>query len=107
MRSAICYANKEIHFRSTKDQRNHGMGTTVTAAMVMADEAVVANVGDSRVYHFSQGKLKTNHKDHSFVQQLVDKKLITHIKKQKSIRNATLLPALWERPKELSWTLLS
>ena len=78
LRSAICYANKEIHFRSTKDQRNHGMGTTVTAAMVMADEAVVANVGDSRVYHFSQGKLKQITKDHSFVQQLVDKKLITH-----------------------------
>ncbi len=78
LRSAICYANKEIHHSASSVQKNHGMGTTVTAALIKGNSAVVANVGDSRAYLFSQGELTQITKDHSFVQQLVDKKLITH-----------------------------
>lgn len=77
LRSAICYANKEIHHSASTVQKNKGMGTTVTAALIVGNNAVVASVGDSRAYLFGAGKLAQITKDHSFVQQLVDKEIIT------------------------------
>ncbi|MEX1306900.1 MAG: Stp1/IreP family PP2C-type Ser/Thr phosphatase [Eubacteriales bacterium] len=77
LRSAICYANKEIHFKASNVQKNRGMGTTVTAALIKGNDVVVANVGDSRTYLYRQGLLNQITKDHSYVQQLVDKKLIS------------------------------
>ncbi|MBI5162017.1 MAG: serine/threonine-protein phosphatase [Micrococcales bacterium] len=50
-------------------------GTTATGAMLEGGEhpeAVVVNVGDSRVYRFEAGRLHQVTTDHSVVQELVD-----------------------------------
>jgi protein phosphatase len=48
------------------------MGTTLVLAFVEGDRAWLANVGDSRAYHITNGSIAQITKDHSAVQELVD-----------------------------------
>lgn len=57
-----------------KDERA-GMGTTLTAAFIVDGSVVVGNTGDSRVY-LLDGILRQVTKDHSVVQELVDKGMV-------------------------------
>jgi serine/threonine protein phosphatase PrpC len=43
------------------------MGTTLCAALVQKDHAIITNVGDSRVYLMRQGELSRISQDHSLV----------------------------------------
>ena len=53
------------------------MGTTLVALMVRKSEAVLVNVGDSRGYWFAEGHIQQVTRDHSHVQELVDRGIIT------------------------------
>lgn len=55
-----------------------GGGTTVVIAILIEDQLIVSNVGDSRVYLVSSdGKLEQITRDHSLVQRLVELNEIT------------------------------
>jgi len=54
-----------------------GMGTTVSAVALVGDRAVVAHIGDSRVYRLRDGALEQVTSDHTFVQRLVETGRIT------------------------------
>lgn len=54
-----------------------GMGTTVSGMIVVGSNAVIAHIGDSRIYRFRDGELTQITKDHTFVQRLVDAGRIT------------------------------
>lgn len=54
-----------------------GMGTTIAALRITGNEAVIAHVGDSRVYRFRNGTLTPLTSDHSWVNEQVQKKLIS------------------------------
>ena len=54
-----------------------GMGTTVVSAFVRDGKVIVANTGDSRTYLIRGGKIVGRTKDHSLVQELLDKGEIT------------------------------
>lgn len=63
--------NEEI-FMATKDNPDYeGMGTTLVAALIIHDEAVIANVGDSRAYVLVKDELIQITSDHSLVNDLV------------------------------------
>ncbi len=51
--------------------------TTCVICIIHAGRAYWAHVGDSRLYHFSQGGLSFRTRDHSAVQQLLDDGLIS------------------------------
>ena len=68
-------ANRRIHERSRADEQRAGMGTTVTAAYVGEGDVTVAHVGDSRCYLLRDGNLIQISRDHSQVQEMVDRGL--------------------------------
>lgn len=76
LRNAIISANIEIYDMAAQNEQLQGMGTTVVAAVVRNGNAVVANVGDSRVYLLDDNitQLTT---DHSIVQTLIESGKIT------------------------------
>jgi len=54
-----------------------GMGTTLVTAFVRDGKAIIANTGDSRAYLIRDGTIVERTKDHSLVQELIDKGEIT------------------------------
>ena len=64
-------ANVSIHERSQADAAHAGMGTTLTAVYVGAEEVAIAHVGDSRAYCLRDGELLRLTDDHSLVDELI------------------------------------
>ncbi len=54
-----------------------GMGTTLVTAFIGGGRAVIANTGDSRAYLIRDGTIIERTKDHSLVQELLDRGEIT------------------------------
>ena len=65
---AIAMAQREIESLARGDL--HEMGTTLAALLVDGAYAVVAHVGDSRVYRLRDGHIEQLTQDHSFVAEL-------------------------------------
>lgn len=57
-----------------KNAELNGMGTTLTCVLIMGDKFVWGNLGDSRIYYFSESKLKLITKDHTHIQEYIDEK---------------------------------
>lgn len=76
MKGAIAKANREIILLSKENPSYAGMGSTLVAAVVSQNKALIANVGDSRAYLIGD-EIRWKTKDHSLVQELVDGNLIT------------------------------
>ena len=64
---AIAEANSYIYRRSTEDNSLSGMGTTLVVATCMEEMAVVANIGDSRLYLVNESITQIT-RDHSLVE---------------------------------------
>jgi protein phosphatase len=74
--AAFKKANRKV-LDSAAEGELKGMGTTLTAALVIGDELYVAHIGDSRCYVINGRETIQVTKDHSVVQQLVDAGTIT------------------------------
>jgi protein phosphatase len=73
---AIQEANQQIHQRGQADDEFRGMGTTVCALVLFPDQAILANVGDSRIYRLRDGNFEQLTFDHSLVWELQAAQLI-------------------------------
>ncbi len=71
-----------------------GMGTTVSALIMVDDYAVIAHIGDSRIYLFRDGALTQITTDHTFVQRLVDSGRITPEEARYHPRRSVLMRVL-------------
>lgn len=71
-----------------------GMGTTVTALLMVDDFAVVGHIGDSRLYLYRDGALTQITTDHTFVQRLVDSGRITPEEARYHPRRSVLMRVL-------------
>lgn len=68
--NAIWDANKQIHARGQASEDFKGMGTTCSVLALLPLGALVAHVGDSRVYRIRQGRLEQITFDHSLVWEM-------------------------------------
>ena len=77
MRRAVERANAAVHARSRCVEQYSGMGTTFTALALSNGSAYVAHVGDSRAYLIRRGSILRITVDHTLVEEMVRKGLIT------------------------------
>jgi protein phosphatase len=71
-----------------------GMGTTVSAVIMVDDYAVIGHIGDSRVYLYRDDTLTQITTDHTFVQRLVDSGRITPEEARYHPRRSVLMRVL-------------
>lgn len=76
MKTAVAKANSIVSEEGMKDEYK-GMGTTLVALLITPFSAVVAQVGDSRVYQLRKGKKIFRTSDHSMVFDMVRANVIT------------------------------
>lgn len=77
LRYAIQLAGRRIFSKAQDLPEYHGMGTTAVALLVENGNAIIAHVGDSRVYTVRNGKAEQVTDDHSLVYQKVKEGLLT------------------------------
>lgn len=67
---AISDANAYIYRKSQSDEVYQGMGTTLVIATIVDGQLITANIGDSRLYLISDGKIRQITEDHSLVAEM-------------------------------------
>lgn len=74
---ALEIANNSIYKLGIENEANRGMATTAVTAFVRGKEAYISNIGDSRAYLFRDGRLNRITTDHTYVNELISKGVIT------------------------------
>lgn len=77
MKEAIHNANSNVFVSSQNNEEYKGMGTTLTACILINGELIVGHVGDSSCFFIDEKGIAKLTKDHSLVQQLLDSGHIT------------------------------
>lgn len=98
MQRAASRANHEIFQRSIQDSDCTGMGTTIVAALAGEGEAVLINEGDSRAYHVNQNGIVQITRDHSLVEELVERGELTREEARNYPRKNLITRALGAEP---------
>ena len=70
--------NAAIYNAAQKDTRYAGMGTTLVFGCWHANKVTVAHLGDSRMYRIRGELIEPITKDHSWIQEQIDKGLMTY-----------------------------
>lgn len=71
LRRAVRVANHDVHAMARREPGLRGMGTTLSAAGVVADRLIIATVGDSRAYVLRSGALVQVTRDQSLQSALL------------------------------------
>ena len=77
LQEAVVEANQAVFEKAQSSPEYEGMGTTATLAIVDGQSLHVANVGDSRAYIVNKREICQVTRDHSLVQEMVDRGQIT------------------------------
>jgi protein phosphatase len=75
--SSIRLANRMIYDAAQGRHEYAGMGTTIVSVLALDDHVVLAHVGDSRIYRIRGGEIAQVSRDHSLIQQQIDRGIIT------------------------------
>ncbi|MHB8715504.1 MAG: Stp1/IreP family PP2C-type Ser/Thr phosphatase [Sulfuricaulis sp.] len=95
---AIQLANRSIYELAQQQSDYAGMGSTVVVAVFHGDKLCVGHVGDSRLYRFRNGLLEQVTRDHSVVQELVNRGLATAEEARQSVSKNLVTRALGVDP---------
>ena len=98
-KGALKDANRQIFTASrAPGSKRRGMGCTAEAAYIDGKNLVVGHVGDSRVYHLSQGELIQVTRDQTLVNRLVELGSITAEEAEDHPRKNELQQAIGGQP---------
>ena len=79
LEQVIKQADRNIKSEARKDNSHEGMGSTIIMAWLFNDELSISWCGDSRAYIFNEKSgIRLISQDHSYVQELVNKGLLTY-----------------------------
>jgi PPM family protein phosphatase len=91
-------ANRAVIERGLSEVGAGGMGTTLTAMHVTGNSALVAHVGDSRLYLLRNGELSQLTRDHTVAEEMVERGSLTRIEVMQHPANSMLTRSLGSRP---------
>ena len=74
---AVALANEAVRKAAREREECRNMGTTLVAAVAYSGGVVVSNVGDSRAYHITSDGIRRITRDHSLVENMVERGDIT------------------------------
>lgn len=94
LKDAILQAHDALLQVQQETPALRGMGTTVVALLINKVSAIVAHVGDSRLYKLRDGNKVYRTKDHSMVGELVRKKMLTEEQARLSAQSNIITRAL-------------
>lgn len=104
LRDAVAAANASVYAEARRAREHSGMGTTVAGALVQKGRAYLFHAGDSRVYLYRNQAVRQLTRDHSMVQELVEKGAITEQEAANHPRKNIITRALGINPDVLAET---
>ena len=84
VKNAIIHVNSEIYHTAQADPQCQGMGTTMVVVLFHNNIVTMGHVGDSRLYRIRQSNFSQVTKDHSLIQELIDRGLYTREEAEKN-----------------------
>lgn len=98
MQKAAAQANNQVFQKAISDEACIGMGTTIVAALVSGEDALILNEGDSRAYHINADGIALVTRDHSYVEDLVASGKLTREEARNHPKKNLLTRALGAEP---------
>lgn len=77
LRYAVSEANRAIYMKAKAETDKAGMGTTLTALWADTNRVYLTHVGDSRAYLYRDGEISQLSRDHSVVNEMMERGEIT------------------------------
>ena len=77
IKSAITVVNSEIYNTAQSDSECEGMGTTIVVVLFHNNMCTIGHVGDSRLYRKRGDSFSQVTKDHSLIQEFIDRGIYT------------------------------
>ena len=94
LRQAANIANRRIFHFAGDQEAYAGMGTTLVAGLFREDHVTFVNVGDSRAYRIARDGIVQITKDHSLVQEMVDRGELTRAQARRHPRRNIITRAV-------------
>ena len=95
---AIEQANLNIYDAAKNNSKYEGMGTTVVVLLFYDNRLTVAHVGDSRLYRMREKNLEQLTRDHTLLQELVDRGFYTKKEANESLNKNLVTRAVGVNP---------
>jgi PPM family protein phosphatase len=95
---AVGEASRTVYEVAATDRGKHGMGTTLVALLVLGDKALMANVGDSRLYLARDRQLHQLSTDHNFMNEVIASGMMTPEQAAQAVHAAVLTRAVGVQP---------
>jgi len=96
--TAIRNANSHIYRTAQDNSHYEGMGTTVVVLLFYDNRITVAHVGDSRLYRLRDTLLEQLTRDHTLLQELVDRGFYTRKEARESLNKNLVTRAVGVNP---------
>lgn len=94
IQDAVVEANSQVYQASEANPEHKGMGTTIVVLQFYNNSFSLAHIGDSRCYRMRSDKFEQITKDHSLLQELIDRGFYTPEEARKSMNKNLVTRAL-------------
>lgn len=98
IKQAVVYANDKVYEFASRQDKFHGMGTTVVVALATREMIMLAHIGDSRAYLAHKQNIRQLTEDHSLVNELIKSGQISSEEAIRHPRRNVLTRALGTEP---------